>query len=307
MKNIKIGTRGSKLALIQANMAKEMLLQYFPDHKYDIVTIKTKGDRVTDVPLSRIGEKGLFTKEIEEALLDGRIDMAVHSLKDVQSVFPEGLTLGGVLPRGEVRDALVTNDNRKLHELNEKDKIATSSLRRKAQLLSYNKNFNIIDIRGNVDTRLKKLDEGYCSALVIAAAGLQRSGYEEKISELVPPDIILPAVCQGIIGIEIRTDDNNIRSMLHPVTCVKTMVSAIAERAFLETVEGGCQVPAGCYTSITDNIFRITGFISGLKGESVIKKGLAGPVHEAKKTAVRLAGLIMDYGGRKILERIRGG
>jgi hydroxymethylbilane synthase len=206
-KTVKIGTRGSQLALFQAELTKTKLLEKFPEIDVEIVIIKTKGDKILDVALSKIGDKGLFTKEIENALLAGEVDMAVHSLKDLPTTLPEGLKLGAVLERAEFRDALVSKDGRKLHELTEHDVIATSSLRRKASLLRYNKNFQIVDIRGNVNTRLRKMEEGYCDAMIMAAAGLQRLELDHFITEIINPETIIPAASQGIIAVESRFGD----------------------------------------------------------------------------------------------------
>jgi len=304
-KTVKIGTRGSQLALYQALRVQEELASTFPGHNFEIEIIKTKGDKILDVALSKIGDKGLFTKEIENALLDGRIDLAVHSLKDLPTMLPEKLCLGGVLKRGEFRDALISKHGKKLSELNNKDIIATSSLRRRAQLLKYNPEFNIIDIRGNVNTRLKKMYDGHCDVMVMAAAGLQRLNFGEKITEILEPEVIIPAVSQGAIAIEIRENDSFIKELTEGVTHNHTLNAVLAERVFLNKLEGGCQIPIGCYTKISDNYFSITGFISRLDGSNFIKDTYSGTLNEAQKIAANLAESFIRKGAKDILEEIR--
>jgi len=304
-KSIKIGTRGSQLALYQANKVKSELEQKFPTHHFEIVIIKTKGDKILDVALSKIGDKGLFTKEIETALSDGVVDLAVHSLKDLPTVLPEGLILGGVLKRAEFRDALVSISGKKIKELDETDIIATSSLRRKAQLLKINPNFKIVDIRGNVNTRLRKMEEGYCTAMIMAAAGLQRLGFDKYISEIIDENIIVPAVSQGIIAIETRQNDELIQPLIDKINDVETNLSARAERVFLNVLQGGCQVPVGCFTKFTDNEFYIYGFISMPDGSNIIEDSLSGKKAEAEQIAKKLATSFYEKGASKIIEYIR--
>jgi hydroxymethylbilane synthase len=305
MRTITIGTRGSQLALYQANRTKTELENKYPDHNFAIEIIKTKGDKILDVALSKIGDKGLFTKEIEDKLLDNSIDMAIHSLKDLPTKLPENLCLGGTLKRGEVRDALVTVNGKKLSELTPQDVIATSSLRRKAQLLRYNPNFNIVDIRGNVNTRLQKMQDGYCTAMVMAAAGLQRLGLDDSISEILEPEVMIPAVSQGAIAIEIRENDPFIANLIEGISDRATLASTEAERIFLNRLEGGCQVPVGCYTEANENKISITGFVSDLSGQQVIKDTLVGDVKDAKAIASRLAESFLDKGAASILKDIR--
>jgi len=304
-RTIKIGTRGSQLALYQANKVKSDLQIQFPDHQFEIEIIKTKGDIILDVALSKIGDKGLFTKEIEVALIDGKVDLAVHSLKDLPTVLPAGLELGAVLERGEFRDALVSVSGKKVGDLDEKDIIATSSLRRKAQLLAINQKFNIVDIRGNVNTRLQKMKDGYCTAMVMAAAGLQRIGFEDKISEIIDENTMIPAVSQGIIAIETRENDDFIKSFVDKICDKPTLIAAKAERRFLNVLEGGCQVPVGCYTKIEKEDFTIFGFISMPDGEQMLKGNLSGKVAESEEIARSLAQSFLDNGAGKITEYIR--
>ncbi|HEB32475.1 MAG TPA: hydroxymethylbilane synthase [Spirochaetes bacterium] len=304
-KKIKIGTRGSKLALIQAEKVRDILIEEFPELNFELVIIKTKGDKILDSPLSKLNDKGLFTKELEKSLLKNETDLAVHSLKDLPTEFPENLTLGAVLERGEVRDVIISRSRKKLQDLTGSDVFGTSSLRRRAQLLHYNSSFRIKDIRGNVDTRLKKLEEGFCDVLILAGAGVQRSGYSEKITEYIDPEIVMPSVSQGIIGIEFRMNDVFINGILRKINHKKSFITASAERTFLRTIEGGCQVPCGCISTVSENTFSIKGMISDLEGREVIKKSLAGPLERADKIAGDLGKDILDAGGREIFARIR--
>lgn len=303
-KKIKIGTRGSKLALYQARRTQTELKKHFPELAVELEIIHTKGDKVLDVALSKIGDKGLFTKEIEQALLDGRIDLAVHSMKDLPTVFPEKLKLGAVLERGEARDALVSTDNRKLSDLTEKDVIATSSVRRRAQLLKYNPNFNIIDIRGNVDTRLKKWRSGYCTAMVMAAAGLQRLELDEAISEIVDVGQIIPAPAQGIIAIESREGDNFVDSLLQKINHHDSWIKGRAEYAFLEALEGGCQVPIGCISEVHGNEFSIQGIVLSPNGQKSITGNLQNTADKAVETAKKLAASFLEKGALQIIGEI---
>lgn len=307
MKNniVRIGTRGSALALYQANQVKLSIETNFPDVQAEIVIIHTKGDKILDVALSKIGDKGLFTKELEVALLGNEVDMAVHSLKDLPTFFPEGLQLGAVLPRAEVRDALVSKNGKTLKELGADDVIATSSLRRKAQLLAYNPDFKIVDIRGNVNTRLSKMDNGYCDAMIMAAAGLQRLNLDERITEIIDPENIIPAVSQGIIAIETRADDEQIATVMNGINHQPTMQVALAERAFLKTMDGGCQVPIGCYSEVSGEEIVFTGFVSDLKGEKTIRLSKKGSLKDARAIALEISGQMAEQGAKEILDDIR--
>jgi len=307
MKNkiVKIGTRGSKLALTQAGILQQVIKENFKDILAELVVIKTKGDKIINSPLSQIGDKGLFTKELEEALVDKRIDIAVHSLKDLPTELPEGVELGAVLKRSEVKDVLVNKNGIKLDDLADNATIATSSLRRRSQLLNYKRTFNLIDIRGNVDTRLRKLEENYCDSLCLAGAGLIRLGLSERITEFLDPEVIMPAACQGIIGLEIRKNDPVIQDIVKQINHQDTFISAEAERTFLKTLEGGCQVPIGCLTVFENDLFTIKGFIADLEGKKIIKNQCSGPVNNAREIAISLAQALLNDGGKQILETIR--
>jgi hydroxymethylbilane synthase len=304
-KTLYIGTRGSRLAMYQAESVMQALRESIPGLHAEIKIIKTKGDRIIDVALSKIGDKGLFTKELETELLNHNIDIAVHSLKDLPTGFPDGLALGGVLPRGEFRDALVHIDGKKLSELSEKDIIATSSLRRRAQLLRHNPSFTVTDIRGNVNTRLQKMQDGHCTAMIMAAAGLQRLGLDHVISEILDPLEFIPAPGQGAIAMEIREHDTNILEMLRKINHEPTLRAVTAERIFLKMLEGGCQVPIGCFTYADDNSFWIEGYLSSPDGKVVIRDNAGGRPAGSEEIAIRLARTFLERGAGGILDQIR--
>ena len=302
---IKIGTRGSKLALYQAFLVQEELQKHYPDTTFVIEIIKTKGDQILDVALSKIGDKGLFTKEMETALFNGDIDMAVHSLKDLPTRFPEGAKLGAVLKRGDIRDALISLDGRKVKDLTSNDVIATSSLRRKAQLLRINPDFKIIEIRGNVNTRIRKMQEGYCDVMVMAGAGLQRLEMAEYISELFDPELMIPACSQGAIAVEIRENDPATEELVSKINHTESFAATEAERTFLGTLEGGCQIPVGSYTKIEGDKFKITGFISSIDGSKFLRESAEGALSDAVFLSAKLAKSLYNQGGAQILSEIR--
>ena len=304
-RHVLIGTRGSKLALIQAEKLRSALQSQYPGLEAEILIIKTQGDKILDSPLSQIGGKGLFIREIEEALVDGRIDVAVHSLKDLPTSLPPELTLGGVLLREDPRDALVSRSGCGLEELKAGERVGTSSLRRRAQLLSANPALEVIDIRGNVDTRLKSLKNGRCDALVLAACGLKRAGYAKAITEYLDPRLMLPAVCQGIIGMEIRRRDRRIAELVAGISNPSTLHIAEAERAFLNRLEGGCQVPVGCLAAVQEGQGTITGLVASLDGARVVRRTLKGKAAGLRRLAVELAEEILENGGKEILGSIR--
>lgn len=304
-KNPVIGTRGSQLALYQANRIKELLTRTIPGIMPEIKIIKTKGDKILDTSLSKIGDKGLFTKELEIELQNGNIDMAVHSLKDMPTELPQGLKLGAVIKRGDVQDALVSKNNKKLIELTPDDKIATSSLRRKASLLHYNKDFQIVDIRGNVNTRLQKMINGYCDAIIMAYTGLKRLSLEHYVTELLPMEQFIPAVSQGAIGIETVDCNPELDTIMQQINHRQTWECIIGERAFMRTLEGGCQVPVGCYSTLENNTLSLTGFIASVDGKKYLKENISGNVNTAEKLGEKLANSLLNKGGQEILSCIR--
>lgn len=300
-----IVTRGSRLALYQTERVREELEKAFPEREFDIRIVKTRGDKILDVALSRIGDKGLFTKELEVMLQQGEADLAVHSMKDMPTELPEGLEIAGVLERADVRDALISVAGKPLSGLDETDVVATSSLRRRAQLLRLNPRLRIVDIRGNVDTRLQKMADGYCTATVMAAAGLLRLGYGDRITQLLDPQIMLPAAAQGAIAIEIRKDDPLVAPMIQRINHQATWTAVLAERIFLQALEGGCQIPIGCWSETEGNQFRITGFVSDLDGRKQLKDTLSGDPADAGNLALQLAGMFLDAGAREMIRKIR--
>lgn len=302
---IKIGTRGSRLAIYQAEQVREKLGTICPEINTEIVIIKTKGDKILDVALSKIGDKGLFTKELEKAVKDKKIDMAVHSLKDLPTELPENFTVGAVLERGDFRDALVSRHKNRLSELNAGDRVGTSSLRRQASLLHINKDLQVIDIRGNINTRLQKLEEGHYDAIVMAAAGLIRLGMDSYITEILNPDTFIPAVSQGVIAVETLKDNPSLNEICEKLNHWQTWHASKMERAFMKALEGGCQVPAGCYTSLWGTSVSITGFIASPDGKVYIKEQLTGSFGESEELGRQLARKLLARGGDRILGEIR--
>ena len=303
--SFRIGTRGSKLALWQANHIKQLLLDKFPELKIEIEIIKTTGDTLLSSPLSEIGGKGVFVKEIEEALLSDKIDIAVHSMKDVPSILPQGLEIGAVAARHDPRDAFISKNGSSLKELSAGSKIGTGSLRRASQLHHHFPGLNIVSIRGNVDTRIRKLKEGdEYDAIVLAVAGLERMGLGTEITEIIDPDIMLPAPGQGIVAIEARSNDEDARQLLSEINDTDTEVQATTERAFLSRLGGDCNVPAGCYAKLEGDNIYVSGVISSPDGNELIRKQVVGTRDEALMLGQKIADMIIDQGGRKILNEL---
>lgn len=299
-----IGTRSSKLALWQANHIKAELQQHYPglDVKLEIIT--TTGDKILDVPLAKIGGKGLFTKELENEMLAGNIDLAVHSLKDMPTQLPEGLVLAAVGKREDPRDALVSNSYKSFADLPQGAKVGTSSLRRKAQLLNARPDLAIYDLRGNVDTRLKKLVDENLDAIVLAVAGLKRLGYEDRITEILSQDVCLPAVGQGALAIEARAGDEEVLSLLSSVHDDDSFIQAVAERAFLHEVEGGCQVPVGVYAVCAESTLKVRAVIASVDGLQVIRQDITGKKSEAEALGIALAQKMLADGGKELMAQI---
>ncbi len=303
MKRVRIGTRGSQLALYQANAVANYLRSSRKEIEPEIVKIKTTGDKILDSPLSKIGDKGLFTREIERALLDNEIDCAVHSLKDLPTELPEGLDIIAFSAREDVRDALIAQDGMKLLELPKGSTVATGSLRRRSQLMHLRSDLNLVDIRGNLNTRLRKLeDEGY-AGMLLAFAGIKRLGMADKVTEVLKPETMLPAVGQGIIAVEARESDNTMKELMEGYNVAGSEVAALAERAFLGRLEGGCQVPIGVYTSFTDK--TVWGMVASLDGETLIKGSVGLDEKNPGKTGDELAAKLLSLGADKILSEIR--
>lgn len=305
---IHIGTRGSELALWQTNHVKTLIAQQFPQITVTVQTIKTTGDKILDAPLAKVGDKGLFTKEIEVALLDGKIDCAAHSLKDIPTDVTAGLIIAAVLERENVHDVFIAHPKKSYKTFNHIPhgaSIATGSLRRTCQLLNTRPDLKIIDIRGNVPTRMKKLEESEWDGMILAQAGLARLGWSERITEILPFEMMLPAVGQGALALEARTGDKRIMEILQNLHHTPTMVAVTAERALLRHLEGGCQIPIGAYGQVYNNELRIEAFIGSLDGKQVVRGVKTGAASDAEKIGVELADELVQRGGKNILEEIR--
>lgn len=311
-KKIVIATRGSKLALCQAELVKSELLALNPDLKIEIKKVKTTGDKILDAPLAKLGGKGLFVKEIEEALLEGNADLAVHSMKDVPVDLPEGLHIEAICKREDPRDAFITKlKNEKLEvksfkELPEGATIGTSSLRRASQIKNTRPDLNIIPLRGNLDTRLKKLDEGKFDAIILAYAGVKRLGLENRITELIETAVILPAIGQGAIGIECRVNDEFINKLIALLNHEQTSICVKAERAFLKKLEGGCQVPIAAHAVLDAGCLIIDGLVGSISGDRIIKAQIKGNLQNAEKLGIELAEDLLSKGAKEILDEIYG-
>lgn len=300
-----IGSRGSELALWQTHHAKETLEKHFPAVNFEIKIIKTTGDKLLDVALAKIGDKGLFTKQIETALLAGEIDLAVHSLKDLQTVQPAGLCIGAVSKRETPNDILISSKYRSIDELPQGAKVATGSLRRRSQLLSYRSDLEIFEIRGNVPTRLQKYAESDLDAMILAFAGVHRLKLDDHIAQIIPFEIMLPAVGQGAMAIEIRENDSELREILNVFDDPETRDCITAERAFLRTLEGGCQVPIGANAVISDGEIHLEGFIGSLSGKINWREKISGARENAKDLGETLAQSLISKGANEVLEQTR--
>lgn len=302
-----IGTRGSKLALWQANWVKEQLERRHPELSVELAIIKTTGDKITDVPLAQVGGKGLFVKEIEEALLDGRADLAVHSMKDVPTVFPEGLGLVVTTEREDPRDALLSPRYDSLEALPQGARVGTASLRRQAQLLARRPDLAITPLRGNLDTRLKKLEAGEFDAILLACAGLSRLGWGAGITHPIPVETCLPAIGQGALGLECRLDDAATRERIAFLNHPETAAAVAAERAFLARLEGGCQVPIAAHGRLAGDRLTLHGLVADERGRRVVRGREEGAAVEAEAIGTRLAERLLEQGAAPILEELYGG
>jgi hydroxymethylbilane synthase len=302
---VKIGTRGSKLALWQAEWVKAALEKESPDISVELVVIKTKGDKIQDVPLAKVGGKGLFVKEIEEAILEGRVDLAVHSMKDMPAEIPEGLCIGAIPEREDPRDVLISGSGRGLEGLDRGARVGTSSLRRAAQLRHGRPDLDVRPLRGNLDTRMRKLDEGRFDAVVLAAAGVKRLGLARRITQYLSPETVLPAVGQGALCIEIRENDPHIGPLAGALDHLPTRAVVTGERAFLHKLEGGCQAPIAAHGVIGGDEFTLTGLVAEPDGSLMIRETLTGPAADAGEMGVRLARRLLDRGAGAIVERLK--
>ena len=306
-----IGTRGSKLALWQANHVATLLREAEPGLEVKIEVVKTKGDRIQDVALSKIGDRGLFTKDIEQALIEGRIDLCVHSMKDVPTYFPEGLCLTAILKRADVRDVLVAAPGTTLENLPAGSKLGTGSLRRRAQLMALRPDLEFCELRGNLDTRIGKVTSGELNAAVLAAAGIERMEWTDRIAQYIPHQTITPAVGQGAIGIEIREDDDFVRSLCQKLNDPETWICVSAERYILSALEGGCQVPIGSYARIEADEqgkprFVIDALVASLDGSKICRSTQSGEPGSWEEIAKQAHEDLLGQGACQILAEIRG-
>jgi hydroxymethylbilane synthase len=303
---LRIGTRGSKLALAQSRWVRDNIEAKHPNLQVELIRIKTTGDKILDSPLAKIGGKGLFVKEIEEALLNGRVDLAVHSMKDVPAELPEGLILA-TFPEGEdPRDAFVSVKYGNLEQLPQGARVGTGSLRRAAQLLHIRPDLELVPLRGNVDTRLRKLEAGEFQAIILAAAGMKRLGFEDRITQLLSTEQILPAIGQGALGLEVRHDDEQTIGLISFMNDEKTEVRVQAERAFLKELEGGCQVPMAAFCRINNGQLHLQGMVAELDGSRILRDEIIGERDEADEMGIRLARRLLASGADEILDGIYG-
>lgn len=301
---LRIATRKSPLALWQAEFVKAQLEHFHPELVVELVTMVTKGDKILDTPLAKVGGKGLFVKELEVAMLEGRADIAVHSMKDVPMDFPQGLGLEVICEREDPRDAFVSNTFENIEQLPAGSIVGTSSLRRQCQLRAARPDLEIRDLRGNVGTRLGKLDNGEYDAIILAAAGLIRLELNERIASFIEPEQSLPAVGQGAVGIECRDDDTRIQQLLAPLEHKATRARVLAERALNKRLEGGCQVPIGSYCVLEGDEFWLRALVGSPDGSVMLTEEARGPISEAETVAVTMADKLLDSGAREILQQV---
>jgi hydroxymethylbilane synthase len=303
---IKIGTRGSALALWQANWVKSKLEARYPDLEVELVRIRTTGDRILHTPLSKVGGKGLFVKEIEEALLKGEVQIAVHSMKDVPAILPVGLVIGAMPEREDARDVLIAGEADSWETLPQAARVGTSSLRRQCQLLSRRPDLVMVPLRGNVDTRLRKLESEKLDGVILAAAGIKRMNLEHRITEYFSPEAMIPAIGQGALGIEVREEDENLRALISFLKHNPTEVAVEAERSFLRTLGGGCEVPVAAWAGLEQDRLRIIGLIAEPNGSRLFRDEIAGSPRQAEDLGRELAYRILSRGGRAVLEKLLG-
>lgn len=302
---IVIGTRGSQLALWQANWVRGALSERFPDLRVELLVVKTKGDKILDVALAKVGGKGLFVKEIEEALISGRIDLAVHSMKDMPAAIPEELCIGAVPKRENPLDVLITRNGGGLSALPEGARVGTSSLRRTAQLRGRRPDLEIRTLRGNLDTRLRKLAEGDLDAIVLAAAGMLRMGLAGQVSEYLCADVMLPAVGQGALCIEMRRGDPRVARLAAALDDPATRTVVAGERAFLKRLEGGCQVPIAAHGRLAGGVFSLTGLVAEVDGRTIIRQSRSGAAAASQAVGVQLAEHLLALGAGEILDKLK--
>jgi hydroxymethylbilane synthase len=303
---IKIGTRGSALALWQANWVKSRLEAKQPGLTVDLVKIKTTGDKILHTPLARVGGKGLFIKEIEDALLRGEIQLAVHSMKDMPAALPQTLTIGAIPEREDARDVLIARDASSWKTLRQGARVGTGSLRRQCQLLSLRPDLITIPLRGNVDTRVRKLQSEDLDGVILAAAGIKRMNLEHRVTQYFPPEVMIPAIGQGALGIELREENGELLKLISFLKHEPTEIAVRAERSFLLTLGGGCEVPVAAWAHLEHNRLRILGLVAEPDGSRIFRDEIAGSPQHAEALGRELADRLLNQGGRAILDRLLG-
>lgn len=305
---VRIGTRGSALARWQANWVAREISRWFPRVEVLLVTLRTQGDRILDAPLFTFGGKGLFVREIDEALLRGEIDLAVHSMKDLPAELPQGLSLAAIPAREDPSDVLISVRGGGLEDLPEGATVGTSSLRRKAQLLHMRPDLQVVDLRGNVDTRLRKLESrhGGLEAIVLAAAGIKRMGLWSRVTQVLDPGEFLPAIGQGALAVETRSQDHAVRAMIEPLDDPETRACVMAERAVMRQLQGGCQVPMAALARVEEGgRIRVRAMVAGLNGKPMFKADVSRQLGEAEQAGMGVAQLLVDMGARELLDQLR--
>ncbi|MCK5813433.1 MAG: hydroxymethylbilane synthase [Cocleimonas sp.] len=301
---IRIATRKSPLALWQAEEVKRLLLHFHPDLEVELLGMMTKGDIILDTPLAKIGGKGLFVKELEVGMLEGKADIAVHSMKDVPMELPQGLHLPIILERHDPLDAFVSNNYTSLDDLPQNAKVGTSSLRRQTQLKQFRPDLEILSLRGNVNSRLAKLDSGKYDAIILASAGLKRLGFDDRITQRIPAEQSLPAIGQGAIGIECRDNDDRINALLAPLNHKETAIRVSAERAFNTRLKGGCQVPIAGYSELQGDQIYLRGLVGYPDGSAIYRAEQTAPIEDAEKMGIAVAEDLLAQGADKVLASI---
>ncbi len=306
MKVVRIGTRGSPLAVWQAEWVRSRLHALYPQYETELVKIKTTGDKILDVPLAQVGGKGLFVKEIETALLEGRVDLAVHSMKDMPAEIPQGLCFGAMPERENPLDVLISRNGHSIKDLPKGARLGSSSLRRGAQVRHVRPDITVHPLRGNLDTRIRKLETEGLDAIIVAAAGVKRLGLKAYITEYLPEAIMLPAIGQGALAIETRDDDDSTLRLIAPLDHRETRLAVKSERAFLARLEGGCQVPIAGRAKIVGDELELTGLVAEVDGSVILRETIRGRVDQSEKLGVELANRLLKKGGREILENVLG-
>lgn len=304
-KKILVGSRDSVLAMWQTQFVIDRLLEVTDAYEFEVVSLKTKGDKILDISLAKIGDKGLFTKELELGLLKGEIAFAVHSMKDMPTALPEGLQISSMLKRHNPADVLISEQYDSFAALPQSAKVGTSSLRRKAQLLHQRPDLEIHDLRGNLQTRMRKMKEEQFDGIILAAAGVERLGWQDKITEELSYDVCLPAVSQGVIGVETRSDDAEIIALVQLVNDVETQWCVEAERALLQALEGGCQIPIAAYGKLEGTQLILDGLVGSLDGQLIVRDRISGSADERQQLGQQLAQRLAAQGGQAILDEIR--